>query len=293
MRAPSLSRRSEVDSPRSRRARLAATAFAILTTGCVHATPLILETPDPVARAVDDGRWIQSYPVLLASVRRAIELELGEDLPPFQVALHTTAAAFSGALEAKGHDGAFARDTARAMDGIGGPGWILLNGPAVEALDWPGRTAMIAHEVVHVVQYEWAGGRRGASHQWLREGFAEWLTSRVLLRLQLASESQIRQSLDRARRDVARNGPPRLPALRTFPDWLRWVGSRADGVPYQFAVLAADYLVARHGLSTLVQYFRAFATRRDGDAVFRELFHQSVEEFDAELRGWIRSDRDR
>ena len=37
-----------------------------------------------------------------------------------------------------------------------------------------------SHEVAHAAQYEWAGGHRGTSDQWLREGYADWVQAHVL-----------------------------------------------------------------------------------------------------------------
>ena len=74
--------------------------------------------------------------------------------------------------------------------------------------------------------------------------------------------------------------PPPLVELRTFPEWLRWVESRRDAVPYDYAALAVDRLAARHGVAALVDYFTRFARSHDGDRVFEDVFGQSIAQFD-------------
>mgnify|MGYP003399901864 CR=1 FL=1 len=59
----------------------------------------------------------------------------------------------------------------------------LGNGDAMSSLSWASRVGTLAHELVHILQYDIAGGRRGTSEQWLREGFAEWVSLDVLQRI--------------------------------------------------------------------------------------------------------------
>src|SRR5262249_62084198 len=60
---------------------------------------------------------------------------------------------------------------------------------------WPGG---LAHELTHVVQYQLAGGRRGRSEQWLREGMADWVACQVLERLGVSSFRDERAQVVRA-----------------------------------------------------------------------------------------------
>lgn len=243
------------------------------------AGPLVIETPAPVE--ADAGRDERAYGRVLADVRSAMEEELGVQVPPFKLVLHPGRDSFARGLQSVGLDPALARASSQTMDGIGGPGWVQVNERALAVLDWRTRTAMLAHEIVHVLQYEWAGGQRGASEQWLREGFAEWVTERVLVRLGLSDPRGLERRWASVRRRAASRDRPQLVHLRTFPEWLRWVSATQDGAAYDFAAVAVDALVRRHGVDAVVDYFTRFESRQDGDRVFREVFGQSVEEFDA------------
>ena len=56
-------------------------------------------------------------------------------------------------------------------------------------------------------------------------------------------------------------------------------GSQAT---YQMSYLLADYLIAREGFGSLVDYFRSFARRADRRANFQTAFGQPLREFEQE-----------
>lgn len=228
----------------------------------------------------------ESYSRLLERIRQALAEELQVEVPPFEVVLHRDRHSFAQGLASRGNEAAFARATALAMDGIGGPGWVELHWPALDALSWDERTAMLAHEVVHVLQYSWTGGRRGASEQWLREGFAEWCTRRVLARLHIG-QGTMAEPEPLVRRHLRGMQRPPLTRLRSFQEWLRWVDSRRDALPYLLATTAATRLVERHGAQTLVGYFRRFERSEDRDGIFLDVFDRTIAEFDAEFTEWV------
>lgn len=272
-------------------ARLALAALAAAAACVQPPVPLVVETPVPASATVD--RAARPYAAVLDNVRAALEIELGVVVPPFRLVLHPDEGSFARGLQSTGADPAFARATARTMDGIGGPGWVQVHRPMLEALNWRERTAMLVHEVVHVLQYAWAGGRRGTSEQWLREGFAEWVTERALIRLGHHDEREARARLAAMPRRLASLPRPPLGQLRTFPEWLRWVDSRRDAEPYALAAVAADRLIQLHGVSAVIGYFRQFETGQDRDRAFQQAFGRSVDEFDDDLRRWMALDRRR
>ena len=256
------------------------------TPGCGAARPLVLDSAAPPAAAA--GRSGRAAAALLADVRGALEVELGEPAPAVRLVLHADRAAFARGLAAEGLDSALSRASAQTMDGIGGPGWVHVHGPALRALPRRDRIAMLAHEVAHVFQYAWADGRRGASDQWLREGFAEWLTGRVLVRLGLVAPQEWDRRLEALRRRVSSVERPPLTRLRRFPDWLRWVEASRGPEAYDVVVLAVQRLIERRGVAAVVDYFRRFAARDDADAVFLEVFGATVDDFDHDVRAWMR-----
>lgn len=252
-----------------------------------------IRTPDTRVVAVAHATLVTTYETALASIRAAIDLELGVSVPAFDLVICPDREALAVALTGTSPPTRFARRTAETMDAVGQPGRILVNGAVIDAMEWRSRIVLLAHEIVHVLQYDWAGGRRGESDQWLREGFAEWVTWRVADRLGLQASGP---SASRRTAEVGRLPPerwPRLTELRTFPAWLRWVASRDDGFAYAHAAVAAGRLVQRHGPAAVVDYFRRFTRPADGEAAFEAAFGQSVDAFDRELRDWYAAGRTR
>jgi hypothetical protein len=256
----------------------------LLAGGGCAGRPWSISYPADGGRAVGRGAWISSYPQALASVIAIMDGELG--LPLAGVTLHVAPnrRAFEELLLAHGHPPQLARDTAATMDAIGGFRRILLNEQSLRDAPWPDRVALLSHELVHVLQYELGGGVRGVSDQWLREGFADWVTSRVMESLGLDGTGRSRQ---RARRAVAaawRPGQsPSLEAMSTFPSWVALQRAHRDLPTYELAFLAVDHLVARHGLAAVVDYFRQFARVQDRAGNFERAFGQTLAEFEALL----------
>ena len=92
-------------------------------------------------------------------------------------------------------DPVYAREVAGWAVAVGAPDMVLANEEALERISWSERIRVLAHELVHTVQYGLAGGRRGTSDQWLREGFADWIAYRVLESLDLGNPSSRRALL--------------------------------------------------------------------------------------------------
>jgi hypothetical protein len=51
----------------------------------------------------------------------------------------------------------------------------------------------------------------------------------------------------------------------------------------------ADYLITRDGFPRVVAYFRSFERKQDRHANFRETFGQSLEQFELEVLGHLKS----
>jgi hypothetical protein len=143
---------------------------------------------------------------------------------------------------------------------------------------------VLAHELTHVVQYQLAGGRRGHSEQWLREGMADWVASQVLERLGITTFSHEREEALRA---VAgelprlRDDPLDLVALGEPRGWETRHLRSGDRLTYRLAFLLADDLIRRRGLDRLLDYFGAFARSDDRFGHFQQAFGVSLGEFQA------------
>ena len=238
-------------------------------------------TTGPVARA----EWVASWPQALASVLDVFVTRLA--LPRLEVRLVFLPddATFEGLLREIGYDADLARSTAATMTGIGGHRSVLLNESRMADDGWPARVGLIAHELTHVLQYELGGGVRGASDQWLREGFADWVELRVLAEMGVLEAGPFRAEL--IRRTRGGEVPP-LNRLATFPDWVV-ANQRAGRVDlYATAQLAVDLLIERHGVDAVLGYFRRFASSQQREAHFAAAFGQTLAAFDQDFRRSLR-----
>jgi hypothetical protein len=253
-------------------------AGACLTTGA----PRVIDLPDRPAQAVSHVSAIRDYDVAVASITAVLERDFNIPRYPVSFQFFPDRQAFEEGLRSLGYPDALARDTAKTMDAVGGHRRVMLNEAAISRQLWPARVASLAHELAHSLQYEVGGGRRGASDQWLREGFAEWVALQVLHRLHGIKYPEARR---RYQAVVRRAGRTRAPALRdmvTFPQWVELNGSR--GIPaYPLAFLAVDFLIERHGLEAAFNYFRLFAASQDRVGNFRTAFDEDLDAFEAAL----------
>jgi hypothetical protein len=285
-----------------------ALVVALLLGGCatVPLEPWILSSDEVRAQPVDGLRPVSSYPQALAATLDVVRRELGA--PPFELKLVflPDSTRLEAALRLIGHPPKVARDASRQMVSIASYRAVLVNQRRLEGEGWPRRVAILGHELGHVLQYEWAAGIRGASSQWLREGFAEWLELRVLAVLDGSDEVEAREEalvrvrshtqmqvltlgaagsyLETAGQLDPHRKVPRLSALRSFPEWVEQTRGAAGPVLYDYALLAMSSLLDRHGLPAVVRYFELFAERQDAAANFLEAFGETEEELEARLR---------
>ncbi len=260
------------------------TAIGLSTGACAaHTTwPRVLSTTAVQARPTTRGAWISDYDTALVSIAHVMHQDLGLPAVPVDLHFYRDRGAFQAALLAGGHDDELAVSTAATMTAVTGFRRVLLNDEGLRPLNWPFRVALLAHELTHTVQYELAGGRRGTSEQWLREGFAKWVEVEVLTAFGFTTRDQARRIAgERVRR--ARGLPP-LTDLVTFPDWVS-VGVQVgtDGI-YAQALLAAGLLVERHGVPAVLTYFRMFEDSEDRLGNFARAFGEDLEAFDAAFR---------
>jgi hypothetical protein len=267
-------------------ARAAGIVGVLATTlaGCASAPPhpLSVRTRALTAKPVLRLAWIDNYPRAVATVTYILEHEL--DIPPVDASLrfYHSRDALANALVAGGYDEAAARRVTTSVGALAADGKIIINDSVLQRRRWTQRIAVLAHELMHVVQYQLADKRRGTSDQWLREGFSEWAAVRVLERLDVTTLTRARYVRMRHIREAGRLPP--LNKLANGDEWLRLNGRVDEVMVYPYAFLAVDLLVQQHGAPKVIDYFRLFASTDDREWAFRETFGQDLVTFERTLR---------
>ena len=260
-----------------------ALAAAVCASACaVSHEPDIVFIPQPSVRAATTLDEIGDSRTAAVTISAIFDRQLGIPRFPATLEFYPHSDAFERALIRVGYDAELARSTAARMTAVGGYRGVMLNDGKFRLLSKPQRVALLAHELGHSFQYELGGGKRGASDQWLREGFAEWLSIRVIERLDGVSMASIRRDRQRELRAAGRSGTPRLSELITFPAWVR-ASERYKDTMYALAFVAVDALLERHGMPAVIDYFKRFATSDDRSAAFRAAFGEDHRSFEAVL----------
>ena len=220
---------------------------------------------------------------ILTIMRRDLGLPVPAQVSVF---VYDSRAAFRSGLIDEGYVAADRVDEiASFAAGLARPGRVLLHSRATR-----GRTEwrrLIAHELTHVVEFALAGGD-GRADQWLAEGLSERVAFDVLERLgddtladrraRALSGTRRHPGYAAGRLDLVALGSPREFTLRHQRD-----GSLET---YQLSFLMADYLVQRHGMSTVLDYFRN-CREMERDRAFLKTFGQPVQQFEGEVLGYL------
>jgi hypothetical protein len=202
---------------------------------------------------------------------------------------HSNQQVFESSLVAANRlDAAYARQTASWAVALATSNVIFVNEAALNRLLWPERVLVLAHELAHSVQYSLAGGRRGTSEQWLREGIAEWMASSIAHSLRLGSLPQRRaMAITRLRKLGLGENLPALHRMVTLRDFAELRSSLGTSTTYDQAFIAADFLIQRYGLQSAIHYFRLFAQSHDRLHNFRTAFGKDLLSFEDEFRAHL------
>lgn len=248
--------------------------------------PRLVTFPQLKSKPVLHIAGVFDYRTAIASIDAILRRDLGFEAFPVTYAFYPSRTAFEGALVQRGHAPAFARTTARTMIAVGGHRGVLINDAALSAMEWPDRTLLLAHELTHSLQYELAGGRRGTSDQWLREGFADWASIRTLERLDGGSMRRFKARRERELRAAGRTAVPALGEMTTFQQWVE-IGATRGAAAYAKSFLAVDLLIERHGVASVLDYFTRFAESEDRTGNFEAAFGRTLNEFDGAVQATL------
>lgn len=270
---------------------MAAVIPAIVLSGaCAVKAVSVIELRDLPRHPVRDVEWVQNNRTAATMAMAIMEADVG--IPRLEATLRFFADhdGVEMALVADGYDAAFAAQTAGRMDAIAGYRRVFFSDLALGRLSLPMRVGFISHELTHVLQYELGGGRRGTSDQWLREGFADWVASRVLAALDVMTVDDFRERRLREYRSVP--GPlPGLEAMASFRQWVALASPAWQPAISGKAFLAVDFLIDRRGREAVIDYFARFARSEDRLGHFSAAFGQSLPAFEALFEEHLRQAR--
>jgi hypothetical protein len=185
-------------------------------------------------------------------------------------------------------DPVYAREVAGWAVAVGAPEMVLANEEALERIPWSERIRVLAHELVHTVQYGLAGGRRGTSDQWLREGFADWIAYRLLESLDMGGPLNRRTLLlARIKGPAHRSSCAPLSVMVTLEDFMKSRIRFGSSSVYGEALLATEFLVQRHGVGPVLRYFSLFKQSDDRLKNFRAAFNEELPAFEKEFSVYL------
>jgi hypothetical protein len=266
-----------------RRGVLAALAAAVVALSCAS-TPVAPRTFAFVAIAPGGARpsgVILSYPQALGAILWAMQNRLGFPALSGALELYPSHSSMALGLEGEGYEASYAVHIADQLDGVTRPGHIFADDATLRWQRWPARIAFLAHEMTHVAEYALAGGRRGSSAQWLREGLAEWVSWQVVDEYDLGSYPT-RERTALLRLCDARN-ERRLPPFDNVASQRAWVRNEKHltlDPSYDQSLLAVAFLIDLHGLPAVLEYFRLAARSDDARANFRAAFGETLQGFE-------------
>src|SRR5262249_10838828 len=149
-------------------------------------------------------------------------------------------------------------------------------------LPWTNRVKTLAHELTHVIQSSLSAGGSPLTHRWLVEGFAEWVSFKVVDAL--GAKDFFNDQMRRACRYKVAN----LREIETLEGWRR----RDRQTPYGQSACAVHYIAVQDGVPAIIEYFRLFKDRFDPDQNFVTAFGKSSDTFERELHAQVKSTRD-
>ena len=227
---------------------------------------------------------IRDYQGALQAIASAVEKELNITLSPVELTLYPNAYEFErGLVKDAGFGAGFARETARFAWGVGGPGKILVNEAAMQRANWQERIRFLAHEFVHTVYTPLANGKEIGSEQWLQEGFADWVSYRVLERLGYDSLERRKKANMMKAQLIMGTKNPTIADMQTFQEWVSLRVKYGASATYSQAFLATDYLINKRGIQAVIKYFRLYGESGDRLRNFRESFVSDFTAFNQEF----------
>lgn len=266
--------------------------MAILLMGCSAGNTVVRFSRVPQGMA-PTATEIKDYPGAMRAIASAVEKELNITVSPVELTLYPNAYDFErGLVKDAGFNASFAHETVRFAWGVGGSGKILVNEAALKSSSWLKRVRFLSHEFIHTIYVQLANGMEIDSEQWLQEGFADWVSYRVLERLGYRQHRTAEESEHNAAElthSVLRADFPAIADMQTSNEWATMRVKYGMSATYSQAFLATDYLIQKHGVRSVVKYFRLYGESSDRLRNFRESFVSDFAVFNQEFVSYMRN----
>lgn len=236
-----------------------------------------------------DMRSPVDFAVAANAIVHVLTRKLQLPMPAYTMEIHTEPAEFEAALvQHLKLKPDVARSAASFAKAAVGNRRVLVNVLAMATIPWPEQVVTLSHETAHASQLELAGRSALQRHQWLAEGFAEWIGFRVAHELGVVDLASARTEMFakvRALRKGAGTAP--LTQMDSMDQWVRVRQAKGFDATYPLALLATDFLVERRGYPALLEYFRRFRASNDADANFAAAFGEELPAFQRALEAWL------
>ena len=254
-----------------------------------------LHLPSSVSRAqgitgyegMTGYKVLSGYEGMMGAIAAVLEREFGLVVSQTKLHLYPNREAFqSNLVHIVRFDPVYAREVAGWAVAVAAPEMVLANEEALKRISRSERIRVLAHELVHTVQYGLSSGRRSTSDQWLREGFADWIAYRVLEYLEPGSPTLRASDLARIKDTVHRQSCAPLSKMVTlegFGDARSRYGGTAT---YGGCLLAVDLLVKRYGIESVLNYFSLFGQSDDRIGNFKAAFGQDLAAFEKDFQSY-------
>jgi hypothetical protein len=166
---------------------------------------------------------------------------------------------------------------------------VLADGRRLAELSWPNRVRTLAHEMIHLAQFELADWSCSAPPYWLMEGFAEWGALKVVDKLGLGNFAT---AVESSRRAVAAVRGAELPGLDRLYSEAQWAAAEETvgrSAVYSESLLAVDFLIGRKGLAAVKDYFASFKESGTGGDRFVAAFGDDGRTFAIEFMAYVKN----
>ncbi len=225
--------------------------LSLAALGCsLPEPPQLVAISNPPIFKPKTAQDIKTVEEAMAAVITVCRNELGLPLvEPLYLHLYKTTDSFAAYGARYGRR---PHDVVQMAVAVAEEGRFHINMEKTRGRPWSTLIKTLAHEYTHTVEYTLTFHR---GPQWLREGFAEWVSAKVLDSL---GWQDYAISLHRAKREVSRQKAslPSLSALNESTRWVTWANQPYGAIlTYRLAFLAVNQLIENAGVSAMIKYF--------------------------------------